>query len=193
VSLAFRPLERRDFPMVDRWLGASHVAPWWPERSMGESADSTFGASVDRDDPTEVFVVTFDGRDVGLIQRYRLEDYPAWQAAVGVERAAGIDYLIGEEEVTGIGLGPQLIDEFTRLTFERDPELDAMVVAVQQANRRSWRALEKSGFTRTYAGVIDSDDPSDAGPSYVYVRERRPTAPDTTDRVWPGQPSPDGR
>ena len=47
-----------------------------------------------------------------------------------------------------------------------------IVAAVQQGNRRSWRALEKAGFSRTWAGQLESDDPSDAGPSYVYVRAR---------------------
>lgn len=44
------------------------------------------------------------------------------------------------------------------------------VVAVQQANRRSWRALEKAGFERTWAGTIECDDSCDAGPNFVYVR-----------------------
>ncbi len=47
-----------------------------------------------------------------------------------------------------------------------------MAVAVQQDNRRSWRALEKAGYSRVFAGMIESDDPSDAGPSYLYVRLR---------------------
>ena len=51
-------------------------------------------------------------------------------------------------------------------------DIDRLAVAVQQANHRSWRALEKAGYDRVFAGMIDSDDPSDAGPSYLYVRLR---------------------
>ena len=51
-------------------------------------------------------------------------------------------------------------------------DIDRMGVAVQQANHRSWRALEKAGYDRVFEGMIESDDPSDAGPSYVYVRAR---------------------
>jgi aminoglycoside 6'-N-acetyltransferase len=106
------------------------------------------------------------------VQRYRLDDYPAWSTAVGIERAAGIDYLIGVAELTGVGLGPLVVDLFTTLTFERYGHVEMVAVAVQQANRRSWRALEKAGYDRVFAGTIDSDDPSDAGPSYIFVRHR---------------------
>jgi aminoglycoside 6'-N-acetyltransferase len=129
---------------------------------------------VDGTDPTEAFIVELDGRAIGFVQRYLLDDYPDWRTAVGVERAAGIDYLIGVAELTGVGLGPVIVDAFTTSTFERYGEIDHVAVAVQQANRRSWRALEKAGYDQVFAGEIESDDRSDAGPSYTYVRSRRP-------------------
>jgi aminoglycoside 6'-N-acetyltransferase len=129
---------------------------------------------VDGADPTEAFIVELDGRAIGFVQRYLLDDYPDWSTAVGVQRAAGIDYLIGVAALTGVGLGPVIVDAFTTSTFERYGEIDHVAVAVQQTNRRSWRALEKAGYEQVFAGEIESDDPSDAGPSYTYVRSRRP-------------------
>jgi aminoglycoside 6'-N-acetyltransferase len=172
LSLEFRSLRRADLALVDQWWAAPHVAPWWPERSLGVSAESSFGPSIDGTEPTEVFIVERGGRPVGLVQRYLVDDYPEWRAALRTERAAGIDYLIGDEELTGMGLGPRMIGEFAASTFVRYPDIEVLAVAVQQANRRSWRALEKAGFARVFAGTIDSDDPSDAGPSYIYVRAR---------------------
>ena len=61
---------------------------------------------------------------------------------------------------------------FTALTLERYGDTEGVAVAVQQGNRRSWRALEKAGYDRVFTGSIESDDPSDDGPSYVYVRRR---------------------
>ena len=152
------------------------MAPWWPDESTVAALESAYGPTVDGDDPTEGFVVELDGRAVGFVQRYLLDDYPEWSSAVGVERAAGIDYLIGVAELTGVGLGPVIVDAFTAATFERYRDIDCVAVAVQQANRRSWRALEKAGYEQVLAGAIDSDDPSDAGPSYTYVRRRPPPA-----------------
>jgi aminoglycoside 6'-N-acetyltransferase len=137
-----------------------------------EAVEAAYGPVVDGEDPTEAFIAELDGRPFGYVQRYLLADYPAWGAAVDVERAAGIDYMIGEVDLTGIGLGTRLVDSFTTLTLERYPDTDCVTVAVQQANRRSWRALERAGYHRVYAGSIASDDPSDDGPSYTYVRPR---------------------
>jgi aminoglycoside 6'-N-acetyltransferase len=172
LSVSFRPLQRADFSVLAKWLALPHVAPWWPDEPSVDALEATYGPTIDGDDPTEGFMIELEGRPVGFVQRYLLDDYPAWCAALGIEHAAGIDYLIGVVELTGVGLGPVIVDTFTALTFTRYPDIDRMAVAVQQANHRSWRALEKAGYDRVFEGMIDSDDPSDAGPSYVYVRNR---------------------
>jgi len=59
-------------------------------------------------------------------------------------------------------------------TFERYPEADTALVAVGQRNVASWRALEKAGYRRCWAGELISDDPSDEGPMYLYRRNRPP-------------------
>jgi len=177
-ALIFRSLARPDFALLAMWLEAPHVAPWWPDPSDLASLERTYGPVVDGIEATQVFIVEFDGRPIGLIQRYRLPDYPEWERALapaGVSgNLAGIDYLIGEASQIGHGLGPAIIGAFVERTFAEEPGIAGVAVAVQQANRRSWRALEKAGFDRHWAGLLDSDDPSDAGPSYVYLRRRPP-------------------
>ena len=54
----------------------------------------------------------------------------------------------------------------------RYPDVRCVVAAPQQENVASWRALEKAGFTRAWSGVLDSDDPSDDGPAFVYRIDR---------------------
>jgi aminoglycoside 6'-N-acetyltransferase len=172
LAVSFRPLERTDFALLVKWLALPHVAPWWSDEPTVTALEASYGPSVDGTDPTEGFIIELEDRPVGFIQRYRLDDYPPWAQALGIEHGAGIDYLIGAPELIGVGLGPVIVSSFTTLTFERYPDVERMGVAVQQANHRSWRALEKSGYERVFEGMIDSDDPSDAGPSYVYVRSR---------------------
>jgi aminoglycoside 6'-N-acetyltransferase len=91
---------------------------------------------------------------------------------VGKTDAAGIDYLIGSESLTRQGLGRRLISAFVDDSWQRYPDIAAVAVAVQQDNRASWRALEGAGFVRQWAGALASDDPSDQGPSYVYLKAR---------------------
>jgi RimJ/RimL family protein N-acetyltransferase len=59
---------------------------------------------------------------------------------------AGVDLLIGEPGLTGRGLGPLVLEAFAdRIVFANDA-IDACVAAVDEENRRSWRAFEKAGF-----------------------------------------------
>jgi aminoglycoside 6'-N-acetyltransferase len=176
MTLSFRPLQRGDFSLLSLWFSQPHVEPWWREDYDLESIERHYGPSIDGDDPTELFIVEDDGRPVGFAQVYLLDDNPGWKRSLEpagtFEGAAGIDYLIGEEAVTGHGLGPRMIDALVQKAWASHAGVELVVAAVQQANRRSWRALEKVGFRRVWAGEIVSDDPSDRGPNFIYVRER---------------------
>ncbi len=174
MALSFRPLERSDLPRLAEWLGAPHVAAWWRERHDVEAIEAKYGPRVDGIEPTDVFVVEADGAPIGLIQRYRIRDYPDWERAIKVATvpndAVGIDYLIGVPTLIGQGIGAEIIGEFVENTWRQHPDVSAIAVSVQQANRQSWRALEKAAFRRSWEGMLESDDPSDEGPSYIYLR-----------------------
>jgi aminoglycoside 6'-N-acetyltransferase len=175
-DLEFRPLTRSDLAVLADWLAAPHVARWWRESSDLQAVTGAYGPAADGTDTTECFVVLGDGEPVGFAQCYRLADEPSWQASLaptGVPiNAAGVDYLIGRPDLVGQGLGPRLIGAFVDRVWGRYPEVPAVVASVSRDNRRSWRALEKAGFIRVWSGEIRSDDPSDEGPSHVYLRPR---------------------
>jgi aminoglycoside 6'-N-acetyltransferase len=182
------PLTKADFSLLADWFGRPHVAPWWREPADLPRIEAAYGPLVDGSDPTEGFIAAEGGRLIGFIQRYRLDDNPEWRAAVAVGlgdlaglgleldpwsgRGAGIDYLIGDETTTGRGVGRRMIATFVDLTWARYPEISAVVVAVQQDNMASWKALEGAGFCRVWGGRLASDDPSDQGPSYLYLKPR---------------------
>jgi aminoglycoside 6'-N-acetyltransferase len=175
-NVGFRPLRRADLPLLFDWLRRPHVAEWWREVPQDlSSVEAEYGPCIDGVDPTEVFVVHVDDSPAGMIQRYLLADEPEWSAVldaiVDVSNAAGIDYLIGEGDAVGKGLGTAMIGLFVRVVFEWRP-VDSIVVTVQQANVASWRILEKAGFQRIWSGDLDSPDPSDEGPEHVYVLTR---------------------
>jgi aminoglycoside 6'-N-acetyltransferase len=176
VKLTLRQLGRADLPQLSRWLEAPHVKMWWRETGDADSVAAEYGPAIDGTDPTELLIAELDGRPIGMLQRYRLADNPDYERALepaGAPRpAAGIDYLIGESHLTGRGLGPLMIAQASTAAWTVYPDIVAIVVTVQIDNRRSWRALEKAGYRRTWSGFIDSGDPSDDGPGYVYVLNR---------------------
>jgi aminoglycoside 6'-N-acetyltransferase len=77
-----------------------------------------------------------------MIQTYLVSDYPEWEEIVQVGKGvAGVDLMIGEEELIGRGLGPQILSAFACLVAA-----PSIVATVEEPNRRSWRAFEKAGF-----------------------------------------------
>jgi len=97
---------------------------------------------------------------------------PVWRHAAATipTDAVRIDYLIGVPTLVGRGVGPEIIGHFVDDTCRQLPDASAIAVSVQQANQQSWRALEKAGFRRVWEGTRQIDDPSDAGPRYIYLR-----------------------
>ena len=180
-AVTFRPCMPDDLPLLAGWLSRPHVARWWRQDPGLAAVEAKYLPRLDGRDPTELFVLEAAGAPAGFFQRYLVADHPQWAAALrrtgqpGVDSAAGIDYLIGEAVLTGRGLGTIAITVFTRLALARYPAADLMAVAVLQDNIASWRALEKAGYRRCWAGELASDDPADDGPMYLYRRDRGAT------------------
>ncbi len=96
---------------------------------------------------TRQFAIVVDGRAAGFIQTYLVSDYPEWDEVVQVgDGVAGVDLLIGEPDLVGRGLGPEVLERFARDIVFADPAVYALVATVEEPNRRSRRAFEKAGF-----------------------------------------------
>jgi aminoglycoside 6'-N-acetyltransferase len=175
-AFGFVPLGSGDLPLLATWLGRPHVAQWWREPADLAAVVENYGPLVEELDPTEAFIVHFDGSPIGYVQRYLIDEEPDWQSSLRLATTdaggIGIDYLIGEPALVGMGVGRRMIAEFATACWKRYPSADRITVAVQQDNLASWKALEASGFRRVWAGHLESDDPSDEGPSFVYVAHR---------------------
>lgn len=177
--IAFRRVTREDFPLLASWLGEPHNRRWWNHETSPEAIERDFGPSVDGAEPSLDFLALDEtGVAFGLIQRQRWIDYAdePETAAVGslVDLGPadwGVDYLIGSPSATGQGLGTAMIAAmceviFTELGGER------IVVAVAAGNRRSWRALERAGFTLAGHVDIPPDNPVDPPDHVVYTLSR---------------------
>lgn len=175
----WRRLREEDFPLLRRWLAEPHVARWWNHETSEQAVLRDFGPAARGEEPCEDLLVSLAGRPFGLVQRYRLADYPEDVAEFAPiievpERAMGLDYLIGEPQHIGRGLGPEMIRSVVRATWTEHPTAACVIVPVSKANRPSWRALEKAGLHRIAAGDMIPDNPIDDPAHYIY-RVDRPT------------------
>lgn len=197
-EIALRALTRADFPMLREWLGEPHVRAWWREPVPdAEGMERGYGPAIDGTDPARCWIILADGAPVGFIQGYRHADEPAWDRAVGIPDAAGLDYLIGPPDRTGQGIAPAAIRACAARLLDLHPDVATVVGVPQRDNRASCRALEKAGFVLVREADLESDDPSDSGVSAIYAYAR-PTVGDSDPGggdpgSGPGGPGPDAR
>jgi aminoglycoside 6'-N-acetyltransferase len=132
-------------PQLNEWLQREHVHRWWGDTKTLEETVAYYGPALRGEEPTDHYVIVVDGRDAGMVETYLVSDYPEWEAIVQVGAGvAGVDLLIGEADLTGRGLGPEILRAFVREVIA----VDACVASVDEENGPSWRAFEKAGFRR---------------------------------------------
>lgn len=131
---------------------------WWDDRPGKPYPDlSDYRAAIHGQDPTENFVIRADGRPVGFIETYRIDDNPEYAAALDLgEPAAGVDVYLGEPDMLHRGNGPELLRVFLReIVFERYGDL--CVIGPSNVNVSAIRAYEKVGF-RHFKNVFISGE-----------------------------------
>jgi aminoglycoside 6'-N-acetyltransferase len=175
--ITFRRLTASDFALLRGWLANPHVARWWNHDTSPEGVARDFGPAARREEPSEDLLALDDGRPFGLVQRSRLADYPEYLAEFAsiVDVPAGaltIDYLIGEPDRAGRGLGTAMIRAVVARSWNDHPRAPAVLVAVVAANVASWRALEKAGFALVGEGPMEPDNPVDDPLHRVYRLDR---------------------
>ena len=184
VRFDFRPLARSDFELLGRWLSDPAVHRWWHHEFTPEAVERDFGPAIDGDDPTAMFIIELlddrsrPGRAVGLIQSYRIGDHPEYveelSAVMEVPSTAGsIDYLIGEPDCRGRGVGRAAIAAFVDRVWDDHPSVDVLIVPVVAANVASWKALAGAGFATLGEGDLEPDNPIDE-PRHVIMGMDRP-------------------
>jgi aminoglycoside 6'-N-acetyltransferase len=177
MTWSFRRLTRADFPLVASWLSQPEVARWWQHAWTAQAMERDFGPSVDGLEPNEDWLALLGGDPVGLVQRSLVSDYAENVvdfAALGPvpDGALTIDYLLGEGR--GQGRGAAMIAAFVAQCWADHPVAPAVVVSVVEANRASWRCLERAGFRVVGRGECPPENPAD-DPLHLLLLIDRPT------------------
>ncbi len=179
MAIEFRSLKRSDFPLLASWLAEPLVARWWNHEFSPDALERDFGRCIDGREPTDVLIASTDAQPFGLVQAYPIAGYPEYAAELAEvceidPTALGIDYLIGEPDQRGRGLGGAMLAALAGRCWHRFPDAREIVVPVSAANMRSWQALERAGFRRFAEVELNPDNPQDSRAHVVY-RATRPT------------------
>ena len=192
APVVLSPLRRDDLPLLGRWLDEPRVARWWPDAHAPADLEADYGPSLDGADPTVLqLALTASGRPFGFVQSDRYDDEPESREALAAlvevpPGALGLDYLIGEPEMQGRGLGAAVVAACAADAFARNAGAGEVLVSVALGNRASWRALEKAGFVRVAEGGMTPDNPLDPRDHVVYRLGRLDALPDAPHPATPG-------
>jgi aminoglycoside 6'-N-acetyltransferase len=150
MRIAFRRLVADDLQQVFLWLIRPHVAKGYaaaPGSFMEVVAK--YGPRTRDDNVVRAYMVNVDGRDAGYIQAYDVAAFGDYAASLACDPGtASVDLFIGEEDLTGRGVGARVIDRFVNEVVLADAGVRACIAGPGEGNRAAIRAFEKAGFRR---------------------------------------------
>lgn len=170
-AIRLRALTAADLTLVSQWFSAAHVQRWWHESSDLAAVRSQYLPCIEGSVPTHLLLAELPAAPLGLAQWYRWSDYPDHAHSLGADPdEAGFDYLIGSEDLCGLGLGTQLIAALIAHIRAQEVSVAGFVVDPELANTASRRVLEKNGFELVAVKSIPDPDAHPIGPTAIYRR-----------------------
>lgn len=181
--LQLRPMSESDWPVLLRWNQDPRVLAYWdaapPEPWSLEKLQSVYRGISQR---AFMFMIDWGERSIGecWVQEMNLPELRNVFPGKDVRR---IDISIGEPELWGKGLGTEVVRALVRFGFGTCRADALFACHVSDANPRSLRVFEKSGFVE-YVHVSEADRATGSGPfrHLVLLREdwEKQGAPETS-------------
>jgi aminoglycoside 6'-N-acetyltransferase len=143
-ELLLRRLCDCDVPLMESWVHAGHVAPWFgrPEEWLHEIRNRHGEFSF-----LTHFIAEFDGKPIGFCQYYdcfHAKKYEDWPFVTALGETFSLDFLIGEPEYLGRGLGNAMIAGL--LDILRNAGAKSVAVHPDEKNEASRRVFLANGF-----------------------------------------------
>lgn len=142
-QLELRRFTDEDLPRFSAWLKKEYILKWyedpdaWMAETKGRSAEFSFITH---------FIALYEGKPIGFCQYYPCTNAgEEWYGDIPAEGSYSLDYLIGEEEYLGEGLGKGIIQLLINEVFQQT-NADRIIVQPDSENGASCGALLASGF-----------------------------------------------
>lgn len=142
--VSLRKFNNSDLELYQKWLYKEHVAKWYHE-----PLDWICEVQLRNTEYKWInhYIVEYDNQSIGFCQYYEyVNSGECWHGDTEMEGTYSIDYLIGEEDYLGKGLGKQIIK---RLIDEIKNHSNAKRIIVQpeEENHASCGVLKSCDFT----------------------------------------------
>ena len=162
----FRPLSRKDLPMVHQWLQRPHVAVWWRDPPTLVELECDYLPRGTNKSSTRAYIAVLAGEPIGFIQSYvALGSGDGWWEQETDPGTRGIDQFLANAEQLGRGLGSTMVSAFVKQLFQ-DPSVTKVQSDPSPDNVRAIRSYQRAGF------VVDSQIITPDGPALLMLRHR---------------------
>ncbi|MFD1851386.1 GNAT family N-acetyltransferase [Oceanobacillus bengalensis] len=146
-QLKVRRLQVKDNYLLVKWLSDPSVLAFYEGRDNPFDLDKVNKAFYDSDDDEVKCVVEFDGKEIGYIQFYPLDDETKKEYGYQDATIYGMDQFIGEVSYWNKGIGTLLVSSMVTFLIEHK-EAERVVMDPQTWNTWAIRCYEKCGFKK---------------------------------------------
>ncbi len=138
-----RTMKDNDLNIFKKWLYTPHVAKWYHDPldwiSEIEHQDDEF-------DWIHHYIVEYDDTEIGFCQYYACRDSDEpWGGYTEMGGSYSIDYMIGEKEFVGMGIGKDIVYKLIDKIKEHS-DARRIVVQPECENKASCNLLLSCGF-----------------------------------------------
>lgn len=157
MPFTLKRLEEEELTLIDEWLSMPHVSRWFGDKTEWLEEISANLES----DWIWYFIARLTAVPVGFVQYYDVKRAPDGPWRSQPEGSVGFDFLIGNEELLGMGYGSFLVENFISYLV-KNVKPRRIVADPHPDNVRSHRTLIRNGFTKDEAsGLFVLDVPDD--------------------------------
>jgi len=146
--LLLRVFEDDDLQLLDKWLHKGYIKKWFEVPDICTIEDWLHEVKNRNGEFRwlSYFIALSDGFPVGFCTYYKCVDAKEqWYGEISLNGVYSIDYLIGEEEYLGKGIGNKIIKELMEMIFSHE-DAKKIIVQPDKSNKASCGVLLSNGF-----------------------------------------------
>ena len=143
-----RTFEDDDLQLLEKWLHKEYIRKWFEVSGVCTIDDWLYEVK-NRDGKFKwinYFIALCEDSPVGFCIYYKcLDAKEDWYGDISLDGVYSMDYLIGEEDYLGKGIGKKMIAKLTKMIFSHE-NAKRIIVQVDKNNKASCNVLLSSGF-----------------------------------------------
>lgn len=147
-KIFFKPLKEEGLRLIHRWRLLNHVSKWFKGRLSLKAIKKKYLPRITGEVPISCFLILFEKKPIGLIQTFRISDFPKYEKILQVDKStATFDIFIGEKDFLCKGFGPHIMLKFMKTVVFPKFNVDYCIVAPDPKNTIAIKAYQKAGFS----------------------------------------------